>query len=648
MKKILFIALAGTLTQTAIAQKTSQDFTHDSLLGRWVIDINVLGGMANQNFSTANTLMNNLNAVNANVSSLKFRDGYSYGADAQLGFFFGPKRHWGIGTGLMFMKERGHAAMENYSIAYQATDGAGNIYRQQVTGHDIKEDMIATNFNVPVVLKYKNRFSKHWGFTADAGALINLEMKNSYTTHANFDYEAIYKFERVEGVLTSVYDNATTPSVNDWLITKAEFLRNNPNGDYQAYANIKRSLGYSVGEAMPPTSKTGSTSYKQASIGLLLQPSFNYFLSDKMALNFGLYYMVKPFSNNAQSDYRLTSGIGSYNSLMSNVKTSTNQDYGINIGLRIFMGRKCVPITISAIDAKSPTYCGLLDGSISIHGLTPNQTATVDYNFNGKQPTQFGGIVKADSVITIDNLGAGTYSDILVTIKKKNVKGGSISLTDPRMYIVSQSTVNPSSTGVCDGSVVFSGLRAGNIINVNKKFNGTDQTVYTGTVGSDKSITISGLCEGKYSGVIANTNNCFANGNDFTLVAPVPVVAVIPEHKPVVIDVIQPVQFDFDRSIIHASDYNTLDEVYSKAMADDKIIVKIDGYTCSIGTVNYNQRLSEKRANAVKRYLVNKGLNESRIRTYGHGEYEPVSTNSTKDGRKHNRRSGLKITLTRE
>ncbi len=216
------------------------------------------------------------------------------------------------------------------------------------------------------------------------------------------------------------------------------------------------------------------------------------------------------------------------------------------------------------------------------------------------------------------------------------------------MYIVSQSTVNPSATGVCDGSVIFSGLRAGNIINVNKKFNGTDQTVYTGTVGSDKSITISGLCEGKYSGVIANTNNCFANGNDFTLVAPVPVVAVIPEHKPVVIDVIQPVQFDFDRSIIHASDYNTLDEVYSKAMADDKIIVKIDGYTCSIGTVNYNQRLSEKRANAVKRYLVNKGLSESRIRTYGHGEYEPVSSNSTKDGRRHNRRSGLKITLARE
>ncbi len=422
MKKILFIALAGALTQTAFAQKNSSDYTHDNLLGRWVIDINILGGMANQNFSTANTLMNNLNAVNADVSKLKFRDGYSFGADAQLGLFFGPKRHWGIGAGLMFMKERGHTAMDNYSIAYQATDGAGNIYRQQVTGHNIKEDMIATNFNVPVVLKYKNRFSKHWGFTADAGALINLEMKNSYTTHANFDYEAIYKFERVEGVLTSVYDNATTPSVNDWLITKAEFLRNNPNGDYQAYANIKRSLGYSVGEAMPPTSKTGSTSYKQASIGLLLQPSFNYFLSDYMALNFGVYYIVKPFNNNAQSDYRLTSGIGAYNSLMSNVKSSTNQDYGINIGLRIFMGRKCAPMTISAIDAKSPTYCGLLDGSISIHGLTPNQPATVDYLLNSKQPTQFGGVVKADSQLTIDNLGAGTYSDIVVTIKKRMLR----------------------------------------------------------------------------------------------------------------------------------------------------------------------------------------------------------------------------------
>ncbi len=648
MKKILFIVLAGVVAQTAIAQKSNPYFTHDSLLGRWVIDINLLGGMANQNLSTSNSLMNNLNAVNADVSSLKFRDGYAYGADAQLGFFFGEKRHWGVGAGLMFMKERGHAAINNYSIAYQATDGAGNIYRQQVTGHDIKEDMIETNFNVPVVLKYKNRFSKHWGFTADAGALINLEMKNSYTTHANFDYEAIYKFEKIEGVITSVYDNSPTPSANDWLITKAEFLRNNPTGDYQAYVNTKRSLGYSVGEALPPTSKTGSTTYKQASIGLLLQPSFNYFLSDYMALNFGVFYMVKPFNNNVQTDYRLTSGIGSYNSLMSNVKSTTNQDYGINIGLRIFMGRKCMPMKISSIDSKSPTYCGLLDGSISIHGLNPNQPATVDYNFNGKQPTQFGGIVKADSVITIDNLGAGTYSDIVVTIKKKNAKGGSISLNDPRLIIASQGATNPSAQGVCDGSVVFNGLKAGSVININKQYNGTAQTVYTGIVSTDNSITVSGLCEGKYTGVIANTNNCFANGTDFTLVAPIPVVAAIPEHKPVVIDVIQPVQFDFDRSIIHTSDYYILDEVYSKAMADDRIIVKIDGYTCSIGTVNYNQRLSEKRAYAVKRYLVNKGLSESRIRTYGHGEYEPVSSNTTRDGRRHNRRSGLKITLARE
>ena len=53
-------------------------------------------------------------------------------------------------------------------------------------------------------------------------------MKNEYTTHASFDYEAIYQFTSAgDAPNTAVYDNSPTPSVNDWLITKAEFLKNN-------------------------------------------------------------------------------------------------------------------------------------------------------------------------------------------------------------------------------------------------------------------------------------------------------------------------------------------------------------------------------------------------------------------------------------
>jgi len=78
------------------------------------------------------------------------------------------------------------------------------------------------------------------------------------------------------------------------------------------------------------------------------------------------------------------------------------------------------------------------------------------------------------------------------------------------------------------------------------------------------------------------------------------------------------------------------------------IQVTIEGHTDSIGSDSYNQRLSERRAQAVKAYLVSKGVAASRLETVGKGEQEPVAPN-TKDGKDNpqgramNRRAELKI-----
>ena len=214
----------------------------------------------------------------------------------------------------------------------------------------------SSNINIPLVLKYKTRFSKHWGFSTDAGALINLQMKNAYTTNASFNYEAIYKLEQTGDAGTvSVYDNSPVPSSNDWFVTKEEFLQNNPNGNYQNYVNAERAAGINVGEGITPNTRTGNTSYTAGSVGLLVQPSINYYLSDYVALNFGVYYMVQPFKNNAQSNYRLENGMGTYSSVLNNVTASTNQAYGLNIGARFFFGKKQhTPLTISSIDQSLP------------------------------------------------------------------------------------------------------------------------------------------------------------------------------------------------------------------------------------------------------------------------------------------------------
>ena len=647
MKKLLclFIAAGGILPTITHAQNIN--YSPDSLLSRWVIDLNLLGGGVSQTFNTPNTSANYLNALNMNTGQRNFRDGYSYGGDAQLGFFFGKKRHFGIGAGVLYMQQYGDAVLNNYHVEYQATDRAGNIYRQVVTGGDVRESIASTNLNIPLVLKYKNRFSKHWGFTADAGALFNLQMNNAYTTHASFNYEAIYKLETTgDGGTVSVYDNSPVPSSNDWFITKAEFLKNNPGGNYLAYVNAKRALGYNVGEGVAPNSTTGNKSYNKGSVGFILQPSFNYFLSDHVALNFGGYYMLQPFKNNVQSNYRLADGMGTYSSVMNNVTSSVIQSYGLNVGVRFFLGKKAAPMVITSIDQNPPSYCGLCDGSMALHGLPPNKEVTVDYSVNGAQPTTYSATVQPDGQVKIPNLCAGTYTGIEAKEKRRHATAAPVTLSDPPIRISSEVPANPSAQGANDGSVTFNGLKAGKPVTVNYNFNGNAQPAYTGVVNPDNSVSISGLGAGNYSRIIIKIGNCTANAADFTLNAPAPPPPPAPAPQPPVeegVNVSTPILFDFNKTTVHKISYPVLKEAAKEMKEDPSMKLRVDGYTDTIGTTKYNKVLSLKRAKAVKKDLAKMGVNPRRVKTVGHGSKQPVEPNNTAEGRHEDRRAVMHV-----
>ncbi|MFX8972796.1 OmpA family protein, partial [Acinetobacter baumannii] len=72
-------------------------------------------------------------------------------------------------------------------------------------------------------------------------------------------------------------------------------------------------------------------------------------------------------------------------------------------------------------------------------------------------------------------------------------------------------------------------------------------------------------------------------------------------------------------------------------------LIDVYGYTDSTGSIPYNQRLSEQRAQAVANYLVGHGVAASRIRSQGFGVGNPVASNDTEDGRARNRRVEIKI-----
>ena len=101
--------------------------------------------------------------------------------------------------------------------------------------------------------------------------------------------------------------------------------------------------------------------------------------------------------------------------------------------------------------------------------------------------------------------------------------------------------------------------------------------------------------------------------------------------------------FDFDKSVLRPDGRKSIDDAVAKLKGVDVEMVIATGHTDSVGSDAYNQRLSERRAAAVKDYLVSKGIPAAKITTIGKGESQPVATNKTAEGRQKNRRVDIEF-----
>ncbi len=101
--------------------------------------------------------------------------------------------------------------------------------------------------------------------------------------------------------------------------------------------------------------------------------------------------------------------------------------------------------------------------------------------------------------------------------------------------------------------------------------------------------------------------------------------------------------FDFDKSVVKADGKAALDGLVANLQGMDTEAIVTVGHTDSIGTDAYNQKLSLRRAEAVKAYLVTKGVEASRVFVEGKGESQPVADNKTAEGRAKNRRVTVEV-----
>ena len=103
--------------------------------------------------------------------------------------------------------------------------------------------------------------------------------------------------------------------------------------------------------------------------------------------------------------------------------------------------------------------------------------------------------------------------------------------------------------------------------------------------------------------------------------------------------------FGFNSDKISEDNYAGLNVVADFLKETPNVSVKVEGHTDNIGTKEYNQRLSERRAEAIANYLIDKGVDNSRVTIKGYGFSKPIASNKTAEGRAKNRRTEMKFTI---
>ncbi|RJG14103.1 OmpA family protein [Pseudomonas cavernicola] len=127
-------------------------------------------------------------------------------------------------------------------------------------------------------------------------------------------------------------------------------------------------------------------------------------------------------------------------------------------------------------------------------------------------------------------------------------------------------------------------------------------------------------------------------GEEVAVVEEVVVVEEVPEPAaPVRVEL--DVKFDFDKSKVKEESYGDIKSLADFMNQYPATSTTVEGHTDSVGTDAYNQKLSERRANAVREVLVNQyGVGGERVDSVGYGESRPVADNATSEGRAINRR----------
>lgn len=223
-------------------------------------------------------------------------------------------------------------------------------------------------------------------------------------------------------------------------------------------------------------------------------------------------------------------------------------------------------------------------------------------------------------------------------------------------YIQKPGWDKPWGKGAVIPAVVCCAIGAGIGIAIQNERPGTSEVRFTGEDGQTRIIRSEDdkeLWKGAVVGCPIGAAVCAVAGHvlfDKPLVTPrptpPPTPTPTPEPTPPPVRrriVLRGVNFDFDQDAIRPDAAPVLDEAAAILRDNPDIKIVVEGHTDALGDEQYNLDLSIRRAEAVYRYLVNKGVDPERMVIEGYGESRPVADNETEAGRAQNRRVELRV-----
>lgn len=178
--------------------------------------------------------------------------------------------------------------------------------------------------------------------------------------------------------------------------------------------------------------------------------------------------------------------------------------------------------------------------------------------------------------------------------------------------------------------------------------NEKNDTLYEITSNSTTGKYLVTLPSGKNYGIVAQAPNYLFHSENFDIAQNTAYQEVQKDIQLKAIKkgekiILKNIFFDFDKATLRKESIAELERLHKILTDNPKIKIKIGGHTDNVGSDAYNQQLSEKRAKAVVDWLIQHGIDASRLQYQGYGESVPIATNETEEGRQLNRRTEFEI-----